>query len=266
MDTQFDEKEVAKFENETWSRCAAGYMEGFGALVGEAVEPLLDAVTPRKGERFLDVGTGPGIVAAAAAKRGAAVVGIDFSDAMLAEARKRHAGIDFHAAPAEQLPFDDGEFDAVAGNFVLHHSGNPKAVLTEALRVLKPGGRAAFTVWGDLPKLEAFGLFFAAVEEHAGSAELPHGPLFGVSDPGVLMDFLGSTGFGDPMVTEIDIAWRTPNIDSYLGAFRDWANLAVFPPEVRGAIESTVRERAESYRNSGQYVLPNPAIMLSAVK
>ena len=156
---------------------------------------MLDAVEVGRGHRVLDVGTGPGIVAAAATERGADVVGIDFSEAMLAQGRRLHPEIEFREASAESLPFDDGEFDAVVGNFVLHHSGRPQRVLEEAFRVLRERGKMAFTVWADPSKLEAFGLFFAAVDKQPGSAELPHGPLFGVSDPNVFQQMVRDAGF-----------------------------------------------------------------------
>jgi SAM-dependent methyltransferase len=178
MDRLIDPEEVGRFENATWSRCAKGYVNGFGALVREAIRPLLDKVNVNRGDRVLDVGTGPGLVAAAAEEQGADVVGVDFSEAMLAEARRLHPAIEFRAASADALPFADSTFDAVVGNFILHHAGRFAKVLEESFRVLRRGGRVGFTVWADLSKLEAIGLFFAAVAEHAGAAELPHGPLF----------------------------------------------------------------------------------------
>lgn len=123
-----------------------------------------------------------------------------------------------------------------------------------------------FTVWADLSKLEAFGLFFAAVEEHAGAAELPHGPLFGVSDFTVFHEVARDAGFRESSVRELQIAWRTQSIDSFLAAFRDWANLEAFPSEVRRAIEDTVRDRANAYRCGDVFAMPNPAILVSAVK
>jgi SAM-dependent methyltransferase len=241
-------------------------MDGFGALVEEGIGPLLDEVKVSAGERVLDVGTGPGLVAARAADRGASVVGVDFSDAMLAEARRLHPEIEFRSGSAEALPFEDGEFDAVVGNFVLHHSWQPDKALEEALRVLRHDGRMGFTVWADLSKLEAFGLFFAAVEEHAGAAELPHGPLFGVSDFAVFQAMARDAGFRDSSVRELQIAWQTDSIDSFLSAFRDWANLEAFPADVRRAIEATVREKAGVYRRGDVFKMPNPAILMSAVK
>ncbi len=266
MESRFDAEQVARFENETWSRCAQGYMDGFGALVTEGIAPLLDEVRVSVGDRLLDVGTGPGPVAAMAAKRGAKPVGLDFSEAMLAEARRAHPAIEFQAGVAESLPFGDSEFDAVVGNFVLHHSGEPDKVVTDAFRVLRPGGRMGFTVWADPSKLEAFGLFFAAVEEHAGAAELPHGPLFGVSDFPVFHELAANAGFRDSSVRELEIAWLTPSIDSFLAAFRDWANMEAFPSDVWNAIENTVRERAGVYRRGDAFRIPNPAILMSAVK
>ena len=266
MQEAFSADEVARFENETWSRCAVGYSDGFGALVSEAIGPLLDATAVGSGDRVLDVGTGPGLVAAAAAGRGAEVVGVDFSEAMLAEARRAHPELDFRLGSAEELPLEDGEFDAVVGNFVLHHSGGPDRAMREAFRVLRSGGRVGFTVWADLAKLEAFGLFFAAVEEHAGAAELPHGPLFGVSDFAVYHDMARDAGFHESSVDELPIAWRTGTMDSFLSAFGDWAALETLPGETRGAIEVTVRERAAAYRQGDSFVLPNPCILMSAVK
>lgn len=266
MEQKFEPTVVAKFENETWSRCADRYMEGFGPLVWESVDPLMKAVEIQQGDEVLDIGTGPGIVASAATARGAQTIGIDFSEAMLSQARRLHPEISFQNSSAESLPFKDRQFDVVIGNFVLHHSGNPEEVLKETFRVLRDGGRTAFTVWAGMEKLEAFGLFFAAVEEHAGEAELPHGPLFGVSDFDVFRQMIRSAGFKEPEVRELSIAWRTPNIDSYLAAFWDWAQMEVFPDETQTAIENTVREQAKHYQSENGYTMPNPAILISARK
>ncbi len=60
---------IARVELETWERCATGYVDGFGALVSEAITPLLDAACVGARSRVLDVGTGPGLVAAAVRDR-----------------------------------------------------------------------------------------------------------------------------------------------------------------------------------------------------
>jgi SAM-dependent methyltransferase len=266
MQSTFDPKEVANFEHAVWSRCAQGYMDGFGALVSEGVVPLLDAAHVRRGSRVLDVGTGPGLVAAAAAERGANAVGIDFSETMLAEARREYPDVEFRQASADSLPFDDGTFDAVVSNFVVHHLGQPEKALQEAFRVLRRGGRISFTVWGDLPRLKAFGMFFAAMAEHGNPAELPHGPLFGVSDFDVFHRMVGEAGFSGSSIRELPIAWRMSSIEPYLAAFRDWAQMDALPENTRGAIEATVRDGAARYESAGVLTIPNPAILVSAAK
>jgi len=264
--SSFDPEEVARFENETWSRCAGSYVDGFGALVGEAIGPLLDELGVQGGERVLDLGAGPGMVTAAAAGRGAAAVGIDFSPSMVEEARARHPGLEFQQASADALPFPDASFDVVTSNFMLHHVGRPEQVLAEAARVLRPGGRAGFTVWGAMEKLAAFGVFFAAVERHLPAAELPHGPLFGVSEPDVFHDLVRGAGFARSSVRELPTAWKTATLDPYLASFRDWADLGGLPAETRAAFEATVREGAAVFRSAHGYAMPNPALLITGVK
>ena len=185
---------------------------------------------------------------------------------MLSEARRRNPDIDFLNSTAEELPFPDGKFNAVVGNYILHHSGEPEKVLSESLRVLKPGGKAAFTVWASPEKLEAFGLFFGAVGEHVEAPELPHGPLFGVSDFNAFHQLLCDAGFRDTSVEELSTAWRTSSIESYISAFRDWANLHTLPDDLRKRIEDKTLKLAERYQSEGIYSIPNPTILISGAK
>ena len=73
------------FEHTGWERCAKPYHHFFSRLTNQTIEPLLDSVGIMRSVRLLDIATGPGYVAAAAAKRGAVVTGIDFAIAMLAK-------------------------------------------------------------------------------------------------------------------------------------------------------------------------------------
>jgi ubiquinone/menaquinone biosynthesis C-methylase UbiE len=98
--------------------------------------------------RMLDLGTGPGHIPlrVCAAIADAQVTGIDLSEHMLAvanelRARSPHAArIAFRVADAKGLDFDDASFDAVFSNTILHHIADPTPFLSEALRVLRPGG------------------------------------------------------------------------------------------------------------------------------
>ena len=145
------------FEHTGWEKIPLQYHDAFGDLTTQAIQPLLDAVDVRRGVRVLDVATGPGYVAAAAAQCGASVVGVDFSAAMVAAARRHHPLVAFQEGDAEALPFADSCFDAVVMNFGLLHLGRPEQALAEALRVLRAGGKVGFTVWAKPEEVVGFG-------------------------------------------------------------------------------------------------------------
>jgi ubiquinone/menaquinone biosynthesis C-methylase UbiE len=111
---------------------------------------LLDQLDPRRGRRILDLACGTGTLAAAIADRGASAVGVDGDPEMLARARAKAPGVQFDEALAEQLPYEDGSFDAVVTSLFLHHlaRGAKLAALREAVRVLKPGGELHVADWG----------------------------------------------------------------------------------------------------------------------
>ena len=108
------------------------------------------AVAPKRGERILDLAAGTGASSASLARSGAEVVAADFSPGMLAEGERRHGAsapgggmpnLSFVEADATALPFGDDAFDAVTMSFGLRNVNEPRAALSELLRVTKPGGR-----------------------------------------------------------------------------------------------------------------------------
>lgn len=112
------------------------------------------AIAPRKGMRVLDLAAGTGTSSAAIAKHGAQVVAADFSEGMLAEGRKRHAGndlIEFVFADATALPFEDDSFDAATISYGLRNVNDPRKALAEMLRVVKPGGRVVIAEFSTPP-------------------------------------------------------------------------------------------------------------------
>jgi arsenite methyltransferase len=98
----------------------------------------------RRGEQVLDVGSGPGFLAAEMAAEvgpGGRVVGLDPSESMLAMGRRRGASVGFVAGDALALPFDGESFDAAVATQVYEYVADMPAALAEARRVLRPGGR-----------------------------------------------------------------------------------------------------------------------------
>jgi demethylmenaquinone methyltransferase/2-methoxy-6-polyprenyl-1,4-benzoquinol methylase len=131
-----------------------------GAVMSFGQDPrwrraLVEFIDPRAGMRILDVATGTGMVAFALAARGAEVVGLDQSEAMLGGARARlqrtpelSGRLSFVLGEAESLSFADGEFDAVSFTYLLRYVDDPVATMRELARVLKPGGRIGMVEFG----------------------------------------------------------------------------------------------------------------------
>src|SRR5207247_11284042 len=113
---------------------------------------LVALAEPPPGGRVLDVGTGTGVAASAAAAllgpEGVAV-GVDVSLGMLGQAARARPALRLAAAEAIDLPFRDGTFDAVTGSFVVSHFTKYQTALFDMIRVLKTGGRLALSSWPD---------------------------------------------------------------------------------------------------------------------
>ena len=115
-------------------------------------EAVYEYLKPEPGMKILDVGCGTGNFSLELARLGARVTGIDISEPMLTRARSKAQSeclaIDFRRADARRLPFDDNAFDAVVSVTALEFVPDLREALTEAFRVLKPGGRLVVGVIG----------------------------------------------------------------------------------------------------------------------
>jgi SAM-dependent methyltransferase len=180
------------------------------AFVYEKARGLVELLAPKPGERILDLGCGTGALTAEIAARGAQVLGVDRSEEMTAQARRKFPALRFEVLDARELRFqldrlhtadradkmDKAEkpgaagFDAVFSNAVLHWIPEAEEVIAGVARALKPGGRfvAELGGKGNIQKLvagfqralSALGLrqpdgvspwFYPSVAEYAGLLE-----------------------------------------------------------------------------------------------
>jgi SAM-dependent methyltransferase len=266
MSEGFDPDVVAKYERDTWSRCADGYIDTFAGITRETVPLLMEAGGIRPGSQVLEIGSGPGHVADLLVEAGASVTGVDFSPKMVEIAQGRYPQIAFRQADAEHLPFEPDSFDAVVANFVTHHLARPERVFGEVHRVLKQSGRFAFVVWGAQQEQSSIGAFFGAVEAHHDIEELPHGPLFGVTERSVYEPMLKQACLESCQLTVHEVTWRVDTLDPVLQGFWDWGNLAALPTGVQEKIRETTRENAQPYERDGRYVFPHSVLLGSALK
>lgn len=192
-----------------------------GRLAPEAVEEMFDRISPvydvmnrvmtvgldrrwralaasavvRPGDRVLDACCGTGDFAIADADAGGTVVGLDFSEQMLARARRKDTRVEWVRGDLLALPYDDASFDAATVGFGIRNVADLSAGLRELRRVLRPGGRVAcleitrpegalrpfFRLWFDgivpvvgrvVPGGEAYTYLPASVRRFPGPREL----------------------------------------------------------------------------------------------
>jgi len=170
------------FDEEAAKRLLAAYVT---PDVAAQREQFLHALAPHAGERVLDIGSGPGFLAASIADAvgpSGHVSGVDISEPLLAVARSHCAHqtwVEFRHADATQLPFADQEFDAALSIQVLEYVRDVDAALVEIHRVLRPGGRVVLvdTDWDSLvwrcADRERMNRILAAWEPHATDSYLP---------------------------------------------------------------------------------------------
>jgi SAM-dependent methyltransferase len=260
-----------EFERSMWEQRATNYAAALEALTALTIGPLLDAARVGEGSDVVDVGTGPGFVAAAAVARGARVTGIDVADAMVTLAQQRVPEGRFRRGSAEALPLPDDAFDSVVGNFVLLHLGHPGRGAAEARRVLRAGGRCAFTVWEPAAVNRALGVFYDAVEraEIVTPPDMPTGPpMFGFADHSAFAEILSDAGFDAITVTSctgslrVDPArWWTAVLHS---TPRTGTLIARQSPEVQTVIRAWYDELVAPYASGADVVLPVAAVLASA--
>ena len=263
------------FEATGWEQQASGYDAFFGPITTRLVGPLLDAAGVRPGARVLDVATGPGYVAAAAAERGADVGGVDVAGAMLALARRGHPGLDLRTGDAEALPLPDASFDVVVANFALLHLGRPEEAAREFARVLVPGGRVALTVW-DVPERARFiGVLLEAVASAtAGGAppDIPVGPpFFRFSEEAEFMRLLADAGLEGIRIDTVAFSLHAASANALwhglLGGTVRAAALIVRRPEAtQRAIRAAFDRILQPYTGPGGVELPVSVKLASAAK
>jgi SAM-dependent methyltransferase len=267
-------------ERAAWAERVEGYAREAAAKNRPFAEALVDMVSPRSGDRVLDVATGPGIVAVEAARRvgpQGSVLATDFIpdwEPYVTDAA-RAAGVTnvaFAVMPAEALDLPDQSQDVVLCQFGLMFVPDPLRALREMRRVLRRGGKLGIAVWS-VP--EKVGLFLvpriigAALPPPAGAP--PPSPM-SMGAPGLVEGLVEEAGYRD-VVIERQTRWH--EIANAEDEWRRWSEdtasptargLATLPKTKQQMLKSEAIAALEALRDGEVIRVPSEAILVMATR
>jgi ubiquinone/menaquinone biosynthesis C-methylase UbiE len=218
-------------------------------------------VAPRSGEMVLDVGCGTGLVANQAAELvwpAGRVTGLDVSLAMLELAdRRAPANASYQLIQlVDRLPFGTSTIDLVTFGDSLPYLGDPFALLEEARRVLRPGGRIGLSLRQRSLVTDAQRIFYRLLADELSEAHplvvprYPHKERGWLGEPDVIGELLRDAGFGTPRITQLVTGVRLASglawIDLLQGA-GPWphALLSTLGPELRRQLAAALEREME---------------------
>lgn len=260
------------FELGGWNISAGDYEGAFSPLTRQTIGAFLEVAGELKGIDALDVCCGPGDLTVELARGGARAVGVDFSSEMVRIATERHGSVaKFQDGDAENLPFEEQSFDLVTMNYGILHLAKPGVAISEAARVLRPGGRFAFSCWLGPDSARGFGAILDAVRDsEVTPSGVPHGPdFFYFSNPENCRSALTESGFTDIEVVPVTQIWNLESGGALFDAFLNGtARTGGMLRSLSGSDRAKARELAIRYaeeRFGRPLSIPMPAHVASGL-
>lgn len=252
-----------------WDLAARDYESLWHAQLAAAQARLLACASLAAGERVLDVACGTGLVSLEAARAvgpGGSVLGIDISAAMIAIAARAGVGnATFARMDAEALDLSDGSFDVVLCALGLMYMPDPARALAEMRRVSRPGGRAAFAVWGDRARC-GWAPVFPIVDDEVTSEVCPL--FFQLGRQDALAQRCREAGFASVETFRIDSTLDYADADDACDAAFIGGPVAMawsrFDDVVRTRVRTRYVQAIEPWRRGSGYSLPGEFVVVAA--
>jgi ubiquinone/menaquinone biosynthesis C-methylase UbiE len=256
-----DPAQLKEKSRQIWNNFAPLYDKYITPTTAQAAQRVVDWASINPGHHVLDIATGTGVAAfAAATKVGekGRVVGIDLSEGILAIAQERALAknlkhLELRPMDAEQLQFSDKTFDVATCCLGLMLFPQPHLALREMKRVLKPGGSVSLGVWGSAERM-IMGKVMVILRKFLPEDISATPPQFAFSAPGAIEAALQKAGFVKPQAerffyqvnwVDLDIAWRLISEGGPVGAL-----VQKLPPEKKDLVQKEIFAMLKEFQSA----------------
>ncbi|MDZ7758135.1 class I SAM-dependent methyltransferase [Rhodohalobacter sp.] len=258
-----------------WNKAAEFYDKSWEDQLKPAQDKVLEMINLQPGEVVLETSCGTGLVTFRAAKgvgKDGKIVATDLSEVMVDIARKESEklkidNITFHRMDAEQLQFNEELFDKAICCLGLMYFPYPLKGLKEMHRLLKPGGTAAVSIWGERKNC-GWAEIFPIVDRQVASDVCP---LFFQQGTGnALQTTFQEAGFNDVEVHRFKVKLNYTDSKTALMAAFAGGPVALayqkFDAETRDIVHGEYLESIEPYKNGAGYKIPGEFVVAKGVK
>ena len=263
-----------------WDEMAPGWhawREGLWNLSSQVSEWMIRKLDPQPGDIVLELAAGvadTGLMAARLVGETGRVIITDFAPEMVAAARRRAEelgveNVEFRVLDAERMDLEKDSVDGVLCRWGYMLMFDPAAAFAETRRVLRTGGRVAFSVWAAPEHNPWASLVGKVLAEEVHVPIDPEAPgIFAMADPGRIRELVVGADFAEPEIEEVSLRWAFTEQEDYWRFLTGLAGaissvLQALPPGAQAVVREQVYEAAEPFRSGEGYDFP--AVCLNAV-